>query len=264
MPEPGSPVPFPFLIATVFASFLVLGSYLKEKFYTKIYSCLLAIIGSFEIIMYALMVALSGYAGEAAICGLSAIGFTCLIISNTVFLVLYKRDVVAKDEEFSKWLFFHPKTKAFVPICCLLINFKSSKIIYSGFYGLESSQAKFSKPLEYYRILRMCSYFSFIFSYGFIFVADLVIFAKIKWGYQLLVLGIETFILQILIIVLSWLESKKPPEELLQVGASQYTSITPGSKSKEVKVKAGVEEESDNYEEGVPEVDETLFLRTQE
>jgi uncharacterized membrane protein YagU involved in acid resistance len=61
----------------------------------------------------------------------------------------------------------------------------------------------------------MCTYFSFIFAYGFIFVADLLIFAKVKWGYQLLVLGIETFILQILVIVLTWLESRKPPEELL-------------------------------------------------
>jgi len=27
VPEPGSPIPFPFLIATIFVSFLVLGSY---------------------------------------------------------------------------------------------------------------------------------------------------------------------------------------------------------------------------------------------
>jgi hypothetical protein len=139
VPEPGSPVPFPFLIAAVFVSFLVLGSYLKEKFFTKVYTCLLAIIGSFEIIMYALMVALSGYNGETAICGLCAVGFVCLLISNIVFLVLFQREVVAKDEDFSKWLFFHPKTKVLLPVFCLLLNFKSSKIIYSGFYGLESS-----------------------------------------------------------------------------------------------------------------------------
>jgi len=48
---------------------------------------------------------------------------------------------------------------------------------------MESSLAKFGQPLEYYRIIRMSSYFSFIFAYGFIFIADLVIFSKIKWGY---------------------------------------------------------------------------------
>lgn len=98
VPVPGSPVPFPFLIAAVFVSFLVLGSYLKEKFFTKLYTCLLAIIGSFEIIMYALMVILSGYAGEGAICGLSTIGFICLLVSNSVFLILYQREMVGKDE----------------------------------------------------------------------------------------------------------------------------------------------------------------------
>lgn len=62
IPLPGSPVPFPFLIAAVFVSFLVLGSYLKEKFFTKVYTCLIFIIGSFEIVMYVLMVAFSCYA----------------------------------------------------------------------------------------------------------------------------------------------------------------------------------------------------------
>ena len=59
IPEPGSPVPFPFLIAAIFVSFLVLGSYLKEKFFTKVYTCVLSIIGSFELIMYLLMVGIA-------------------------------------------------------------------------------------------------------------------------------------------------------------------------------------------------------------
>lgn len=57
IPLPGSPIPFPFLIASIFVSFLVLGSYLKEKFFTKVYTCMLCIIGSFEVIMYSLMIA---------------------------------------------------------------------------------------------------------------------------------------------------------------------------------------------------------------
>lgn len=65
---------------------------------------------------------------------------------------------------------------------CLLLNFKCSKIMYSGFYGLESSLANFGKPMEYYRVMKMLSYFSFIFAYGFIFIADLIIIIKVRWG----------------------------------------------------------------------------------
>jgi len=54
--------------------------------------------------------------------------------------------------------------------------------MYSGFYGLESSLAKFGKPMEYYRVMKMLNYFSYIFVYGFIFIADLVILIKVKWG----------------------------------------------------------------------------------
>jgi hypothetical protein len=182
IPEPGSPVPFPFLIAAIFVSFLVLGSYLKDKFFTKVYTCLLSIIGGFEIIMYFMMVFISASLEEWAICGLCSIGLVSLIISNITFCIFYTREVVAKDQIYAKWLYFFPKTKRIIPVVCLLLNFKCSKIIYSGFYGLESSMAKFGRPMEYYRIVRMCSYFSFIFVYGFVFIADIMILARIKWG----------------------------------------------------------------------------------
>lgn len=89
IPEPGSPVPFPFLIAAIFVSFLVLGSYLKEKFFTKVYTCVLSIIGSFEVIMYLLMVMIAGAQEEWAICGLCSIGLVSLLIANITFCVFY-------------------------------------------------------------------------------------------------------------------------------------------------------------------------------
>ncbi len=91
--------------------------------------------------------------------------------------------MIGKDEVFSKWLFFFPKTKYLIPTACLLLNFKCSKILYSGFYGMDSSMAKFGKPMDYYRILQMVNYFCYIFSYGFIFIADFIIFSKIEWGF---------------------------------------------------------------------------------
>ena len=143
VPAPGSPVPFPFLIAAVFVSFLVLGSYLKEKFFTKVYTCLLSIIGSFEIVMYGLMIGFAAAAQEWLIMGLCSVGMISLLIANATFTIYYLREVVAKDPIFQKWLFFYPKTKKLIPIFCLLLNFKASKIIYSGFYGQEACLAKF-------------------------------------------------------------------------------------------------------------------------
>ena len=89
MPVPGSPIPFPFLIASIFVSFLVLGSYLKEKFFTKVYTCLISIIGAFEMVMYALIVGLSYNSEEYAIAALSAVGLVALAISNVAFTFYY-------------------------------------------------------------------------------------------------------------------------------------------------------------------------------
>jgi len=89
VPEPGSPIPFPFLIASIFVSFLVLGSYLKEKFFTKVYTCLIAIIGSFEILMYGMMVVYAVIEQEWAICAFAGAGFIFLVLANVAFTIYY-------------------------------------------------------------------------------------------------------------------------------------------------------------------------------
>ena len=69
---------------------------MKEKFFTKVYTCLLCIIGSFEIIMQSLIVGFAFYAGEYAIAGLSAVGLISLVTANVVFSIYYQREIVKK------------------------------------------------------------------------------------------------------------------------------------------------------------------------
>jgi hypothetical protein len=78
---------------------------------------------------------------------------------------------------------------------CLLVNFKFGKLFYSGFYGLESTMARYGRHAQFFYIVRLTAYFSFVFCYGFIFIADVLIITRVDWGYQLLVLAIETIIL---------------------------------------------------------------------
>ena len=88
----------------------------------------------------------------------------------------------------------------------LLVNFKFGKLLYSGFYGLESTMARFERHAQFYYLLRLSAYFSFVFCYGFIFIADALIIWRVSWGYQLFVLAIETIILQGLLMVLTVIE----------------------------------------------------------
>jgi hypothetical protein len=50
--------------------------------------------------------------------------------------------------------------------------------------------------------MRLATYYSFIFVYGPIIAADVVIAFQVEWGYQLLVLAIESFLLALLLIAL--------------------------------------------------------------
>jgi len=89
--------------------------------------------------------------------------------------------------------------------------------------------AKFGQPLIFNRIMRMITYFQFVFCYGAIYIADILIFINFKWGFQLPILGIETFILQTLVLVLTWIEFRQTPEELLNTSKGVYTQIKPKS-----------------------------------
>ena len=77
IPSPGSCVPFPFLLSSIFMCFIVLGSYLKDQFFTKVKTNLIALIGSFEIIMYFMLVifsALHGWTASSTIIFLLSLG----------------------------------------------------------------------------------------------------------------------------------------------------------------------------------------------
>lgn len=97
VPSPGSPVPFPFLLCAIFVSFLVLGSYLKEKFFTKILTNLISLIGMFEIIMYGLMVGYSVATNQWAILACSIVGLVALLMSNIAFVVYYRKEIANSD-----------------------------------------------------------------------------------------------------------------------------------------------------------------------
>lgn len=123
--------------------------------------------------------------------------------------------------------------------------------------------AKFGKNMVYYRVMKMCTYFSWVFAYGAIYIADVIIIFKIKWGQQLLILGYETAILQTILILLTWYELKTPASELLGSGKGQYTAFKTKS-GRELRVKSAFDGDDSDYEEGVPDVNEDTLIRTRE
>jgi hypothetical protein len=99
-----------------------------------------------------------------------------LIATNIIFYLLYRREIV-NDPVFAKWCRLFPKTERYVSLLAVFLNFKTIKLFYSGFYGLESCLCQFGDPVKvFFRPMRMMTYFSFIFVYIPIIIADVIIF----------------------------------------------------------------------------------------
>ena len=156
-----------------------------------------------ELLIYGLIFC---YAGAMKLWGplvLSGIALLMLVTSNIIFYVYYKKEII-NDPAFAKWCRMYPKTERYILLLTLLLNFKSIKLLYSGFYGLESCLAQFEDPMKnFFRPMRIITYFSFIFVYIPIIASSALIFIQVKWGYQLLILGIEALILAVVIIALT-------------------------------------------------------------
>ena len=138
VPAPGSPVPFPFLILSACLSLLVLGSHVMDKFFTKIHTCLIALLSSQEMLIYVLIVCYSGAYSKWGPFILSLVSVLMLMTSNIAFYLMYKKEVLASDQIFNKWTRLFPKTQKYLQIFALIVNFKAFKLVYSGFFGLES------------------------------------------------------------------------------------------------------------------------------
>ena len=228
---------------------------------------LIALIGGLELIMYLMMAVYSYLLGEVLILIFTLIGLFGLIATNILFLSYFKSRIVVNDKVFVKWLHFFPKTRFWLPIVCLLVNFKFGKMFYSGFYGLESTMAQFKADGghgAFFYLLRLTAYFSFVFCYGFIFIADIMIIFRVNWGYQLLVLAIETIVIQVFIIVLTVLEFRTDPRTLLTADDDDFPTdrlLNGKKKGSQVRVMGGFEDD-DEYEEGIPDIDEDTLIRS--
>jgi len=114
----------------------VLTSYIKDKQQTKVYTNLICYIGSFEILIYLLMVGYAGSMKEWSALVLSLVSLLMLMTANIAFYLNFKKDML-KDKVFQKWLKNHPKFNKYLPVLALIVNFKAIKLVYSGFFGLE-------------------------------------------------------------------------------------------------------------------------------
>jgi len=198
-------------------SLLVLGSYLKDNQVTKVLTNLICLIGGFEIFIYSFMLGFAIYLEEWTIFIFTLFGLVSLVGCNIMYFVYYRKEI-DEDQTYKKWLHYFPNTGKYLPVFCLLVNFKCCKMLYSGFFGLESTLAQFHDTRTFFNILKRVTFISFALCYISIFIADIIIFVKISWCNQLLILGIESFILQILMIILTLLEFRDPTKLLLSNG----------------------------------------------
>lgn len=226
IPGPKAPVPFPFFFAAICCVLTAAGSHMKNKESTKVYTILIFLIGSMEILQYALIAVYSAMLEKYFAAVLAAAGLAMLITTNIAFAIFYKRNTCL-DKAYADWIRLHPKTELFIPLLCLVFNFKFARYVFSGFYAMDSTLAPFTSPRQaMHKQLKLMTYFSYVFVYIPIFLADLIIIFRVGWGHQVLVLAVETFFLQLLIVYLTYKEFQDP-DRLYAQGKSLFSKLKP-------------------------------------
>mmetsp|Transcript_10910 Transcript_10910/g.16558 ORF Transcript_10910/g.16558 Transcript_10910/m.16558 type:complete len:220 (-) Transcript_10910:2542-3201(-) len=196
---------------TLCSALVVAGSYMKDKRTTKVNTIFVLLVGSMELVEY-ILIALYAMTLEKYLESiLAGIAVLMLIYSNIAFTVSFRRQALLIDPSFNEWCKVHAKTSMLVQLLCFFVNMKFVRYFFSGFFGLENAHAPFSDPeTTVHPNLARMTYFQFIFVYLPIFFADVSIILGTQWGHQLLVLAIETLILQCIVVYMSLGEMKNP------------------------------------------------------
>jgi hypothetical protein len=117
------------------------------------------------------------------------------------------RDKTKKDPEFKIWSRKYRKTCIVLPIFGLLFSFRAFKFFFSGFFGLENCMAHMEDPgNNLIKHIKRISIFVFIMCYTPAFVAAIISFVTVHWGYQIMICAIETIILYFTFVILFILE----------------------------------------------------------
>jgi TRAP-type mannitol/chloroaromatic compound transport system permease small subunit len=181
IPVPGTPIPFPFLFLTICCGITVAASYMKEKCSTKVKTCLIWMITLMEPIQYALLAAYSLQLEQFESTILAFAGLGVLLLTNLLFLFKIRSNLIM-DEEYNEWCRLFPKGPFLMPLFTL-INFKSIRFIFSGFFSWDIAEARFSDPVKHvHNALKTATTISYILIYVPELMSALLILKNVSWG----------------------------------------------------------------------------------
>jgi len=202
---PGSPsfIPFPLLITGIVC---IIASYISSRRHkdSLFFTNSIAFLSILETIGILWMLLESDAMGVTPSTILSAIAFMFLIGCNLFFTFMFWKQVFP-DHTFKYWASSYWKTTVFI-MCCTLFNFKSSRLFYGRFLGLNNLDAPFNEPDFFYRPFSFFSLLNVVTVVFPILVADCVVYVHIDWGHQLLGLAWETGIIILTIVAFSFFE----------------------------------------------------------
>jgi len=140
---------------------------------------------------------------------LTCIGFLSLMALNFIFHMIYMKRILRRDQGLQTFRTDFPITTKSIGITSMILSFKSMRMLYSRFYGLDHFQAQFQSFDGFFRPLQVCTIINAFVSLLPIVLADIVGLATTSWGTQLYITMIETLLLSIAILVLEVIEMLK-------------------------------------------------------
>ncbi|CAI2377119.1 unnamed protein product [Moneuplotes crassus] len=225
IPEPGSTIPFPFFIVfIVMAIVIAIGSLVHRQ--QMITTCLIKAIAILEIPYLIVQIYSAVYISSWGICIGTIIALVVLIAIDIVFYIIYSASVV-KDNAYKHWKDKYRCATQTISVLSLLMNFKIFRCLYSKFYGVTTFNAPFERSTLFYRPLVVMTIIYLLFVLIPIIIVDIVTFYFVEWGYQLLIVAIESFVFSILMIILSFIEFFQIKRKVFKDDEEDYLSINP-------------------------------------
>eukprot|EP00347_Sterkiella_histriomuscorum_P020795 403336432 len=205
VPLPGFYIPFPFLfLLLLITTIILLVLKVKNKLHeTNLIQTTICIWAAFEPFLYLIQFVLACAYEHLAVLliTLFAILFYYPLNFYIVKIVIKRR--FAKDSVINHWISEYPNPHKYIMNLSLYHNQKLLRLLTCSFYGMPQYQATFDDiSMNYLKPQLRATIINALSSYLLILVADITCFVTVEWGYQLLIVCIESLVFILIMLTL--------------------------------------------------------------
>ena len=201
----GKIAPFPFLFVTVALVFISIMGYFRDSHSFITTNILLSITPLLHFAYFIQFILGLVYTNGAYNFPFVLFGFLANVVLNIIFAVKFCQNIMP-DQAYINWVEIHNISIKFIKIFSYGFSFNVFRLFYSRFLGFDMFACRLNTYDKFFQVINIITIISTCVCFFPVIIGDIIGLVYVPWTNQLNITMVETLIIGLLAIILSFLE----------------------------------------------------------